>query len=66
MTTPLKSIGDYKREMARLHGTGPQPNGLACPLCGKELMDTSPSVMLPSNPPLKCVKCFYCGWTGAV
>ena len=66
MTTPLKSIGDYKREMARLHGTGPQPNGLACPLCGKELMDTSPSVMLPSNPPLKCVKCFYCGWTGSV
>lgn len=27
---------------------GPQPNGIACPKCGAELMDSNPSITLTS------------------
>jgi hypothetical protein len=28
----------------------PHPNGIACPECGEELIDSSPNVTLSSNP----------------
>lgn len=39
-------------------------NGIACPGCGRELMDTNPSVILCSNPPQKDVHCPHCRWRG--
>lgn len=39
-------------------------NGIECPLCKAELMDTHPNVILASDPPQKQVHCPACGWTG--
>jgi hypothetical protein len=33
----------------------PQPNGIKCPKCGEELMDTYPNMILTSDPPQKNV-----------
>lgn len=40
-----------------------RPNGIACPSCGNELFDTSPSITLPTAPPSKHIHC-SCGFKG--
>ena len=42
----------------------PRKNGIACPKCGEELVDTNPCVTLSSNPPQKNVGCVKCGYQG--
>ena len=44
----------------------PIPNGIACPKCGEELLDTQPNVTLTSMPPQKNVGCSSkkCDYTG--
>ena len=42
----------------------PKPNGLACPLCGEELIDTNPGIILISNPPQKEIHCSNCAYKG--
>lgn len=42
----------------------PQENGIACPKCSAELLDTTPNQMLASLPPQKAVHCRKCGWRG--
>lgn len=39
-------------------------NGIACPECGEELIDSSPDITLCSNPPQKNVLCQSCGFNG--
>ena len=41
-----------------------KPNGISCPLCGEELLDSNPGVTLMSNPPQKDVKCSNCSYIG--
>jgi hypothetical protein len=43
---------------------GPQPNGIACPRCGAELLDTNPSAMLLTSPPQFNIHCPECPFTG--
>jgi C4-type Zn-finger protein len=44
----------------------PIPNGIACPKCGEELLDTKPNETLTSIPPQKNVGCSSkkCDYTG--
>lgn len=44
----------------------PTPNGIACPKCGEELLDTKPNETLTSMPPQKNVGCSSkkCDYTG--
>jgi len=35
----------------------PKLNGIACPKCGSELLDSQPNVTLTSNPAQKKTKC---------
>jgi uncharacterized protein with PIN domain len=42
----------------------PKPNGVACPECGEELVDTEPLEPLNSWPPKKRCHCQACGWQG--
>lgn len=42
----------------------PRPNGIACPTCGKELIDSQPLMTLSSHPPQKHVQCTACGFAG--
>lgn len=44
--------------------TEPCLNGIACPECGAELMDSNPMVTLASFPAKKNVKCSKCDYTG--
>jgi len=41
-----------------------QPNGIKCPKCGEELMDTYPNIILTSDPPQKNVHCPKCDHKG--
>ena len=41
-----------------------QPNGIACPECGEELVDNDPNIQLPTMPPQKNVSCLKCGYKG--
>jgi len=42
----------------------PHPNGIECPVCKKELWDSSPTVMLYSYPSQKHIHCPECGYKG--
>jgi len=42
----------------------PHANGIACPICGKELWDSNPMITLASYPPQKNVQCPECGYVG--
>lgn len=54
-----------KRRLALIEwAQRPKPNGIRCPACGCELLDTNPSVVYTSNPPLKDVACCSCDYKG--
>lgn len=66
--SPLISLKDHDARQATIHAAsqppqGPAPNGIACPECGKELVDTSPSTILTGIPPRRNVSC-QCGYVG--
>jgi len=42
----------------------PRLNGLACPDCGAELLDSQPMFQLSSSPPQKNVNCSKCKYVG--
>lgn len=42
----------------------PRPNGIACPGCACELVDSPPSDALTIFPAQKRIACPSCGWTG--
>jgi hypothetical protein len=68
MSKPLKTLDEHNAEAWSVHQnwtdmSKPQPNGIACPECGKELWDSNPTIILTSNPPKKNVHC-DCGYTG--
>jgi len=42
----------------------PHPNGIACPVCGNELWDSCPTMILASNPPKLNINCPNCNYTG--
>lgn len=65
----LKTLRDYNRERLRYHWENtpdgnPCPNGISCPVCEKELVDTNPLTILPSFPPKKSVHCDSCDFKG--
>lgn len=59
-TQPNQSVSDvtYVREEPKL-------NGLHCPDCGAQLMDTTPNTTYTSHPAqmkIQCSNCVYEGW----
>lgn len=64
----LKTLEEHNISSAQIHkninGDASVKNGIACPLCGAELLDSRPSVMLTSWPPKKDIKCDNCKYTG--
>lgn len=67
---PLKTLDEHNaaRRLAHddwwQHMNEPRKNGIACPQCGGEMVDTNPSITLTSNPPQKNVSCPACSYTG--
>ena len=65
MSTLISLTEANDRERRRWsHGKGPLLNGIACPVCGKELMDVTSHVFLTSAPPQLRTKCSECNYTG--
>ena len=65
----LKSLDLFNSERLKAHEqllrlNDPHPNGIACPVCGKELWDSNPSITLTSNPAQYNVHCPACGHRG--
>ena len=44
--------------------SGPVKNGIACPDCGSEMIDSNPLICLTSHPPQYRIHCSACGYTG--
>lgn len=68
MNHSLKSLeqhnGEARREIEHVRRNEcPQPNGIACPECGAELMDSN-AYLLTSYPPMRNVHCDACGYRG--
>lgn len=61
----MKTLSEYNNEFLGSHHA-PQESGnnIACPTCGKELFDSSPNIVLTSNPPQYNVHCRECGFKG--
>lgn len=71
MSKKLKSLIEHNSMSTTFHlgmlNPKPIPNGIACPKCGEELLDTKPNETLASMPPQKNVgcsskKCDYIGY----
>jgi DNA-directed RNA polymerase subunit RPC12/RpoP len=64
----MKSLDEFNAERGRhwkfLNDPSPVPNGIACPECGKEMLDSNPMVTLTSNPPQKNIHCPECSYRG--
>ena len=61
----LKEHNEKRRnDHLSLNDNSPQPNGIACPDCDAELLDSEPMMTLLSNPPKKNVHCDSCKYIG--
>jgi hypothetical protein len=59
----MKTLEEHNRDIFNsLANTYPQPNGIECPECKKELMDLD-AYVLCSHPPKKNIGC-DCGYRG--
>ena len=61
---PLKSLTEFNEERRRFYEPEEYKNGIACPVCGKELIDSNPGLILTSSPPQAHIECLGCKWTG--
>lgn len=53
----VNSVHDWHNNEAR-------PNGIACPRCGAELLDSNPNMVCASLPPQKAIRCSKCVYSG--
>jgi hypothetical protein len=64
----LESLNDHNARVQRQWAWNTlvqsRPNGIACPECGEELMDTNPNEMLLTAPPQFRVHCPSCEYSG--
>ena len=64
----LKNLSEHNREKSLQwqwqSAVNSQPNGIACPECGQELLDTNPDQVLLTAPPQFRVHCSSCDYTG--
>jgi DNA-directed RNA polymerase subunit RPC12/RpoP len=62
----MRTLEEHNRHFSEEYGhwnTFPQRNGIECPQCGAELLDSN-AVILTSIPPQKNVHCEYCRYRG--
>jgi hypothetical protein len=64
MNKQLKSLDEHNEEVMCRHNGEEPLNGIACPLCGNELMDANTRGVLLSYPVQYEVHCSVCVWTG--
>lgn len=61
----MKSLEEFNRERRQSYIIAtPTKNGIACPKCGNELVDTNPNVTLTIYPSQTSVHCLGCDYRG--
>ena len=64
----LKSLDDHNIEHYRFwyqaDSDSPIPNGIECPKCKSELLDSEPMLTLTTHPPQKRIHCTKCDYVG--
>lgn len=61
----LKTLDGHNRNQAFIHGLSiPIANGIECPKCSMELVDSTPNEILTTYPPQKNVHCPHCDFKG--
>jgi hypothetical protein len=60
----LKTLDEYNREKMMASDYENSGNGIACPSCGKELVDSQPGVALLTDPQRYAINCPACFWSG--
>jgi len=64
----LESLAEHNARMQKLQMwdsiVQSRPNGIACPECGKELLDTNPNFALLTSPVQYRVHCSACDYVG--
>lgn len=61
----LTPLGDHNSKKRKLFDPpDPTPNGIACPKCGTELLDSTPGMALLSHPPQHKIHCTSCNYHG--
>lgn len=68
MKKKLKSLDEHNSiawsNQDSMFDDSPKPNGIACPNCGEELMDSNPMMTLTSHPAQKNTHCSSCDYRG--
>ncbi len=66
MKKTLKSLVEHNKKISKYYypGNTPETNGISCPDCGEELLDSRPNNILMSHPPQKNTHCNNCDYTG--
>lgn len=66
MDSALKTLNQHNQEAQKgwAETLRLKRNGIACPQCGAEMLDSSSMTMLMSFPPQKNVHCAACGYSG--
>jgi hypothetical protein len=63
----MKTLEEWNNDAHARHkfsmDNSPKLNGIECPECGEELLDSSPMITLTSSPPKKNIHC-ECGYRG--
>jgi DNA-directed RNA polymerase subunit RPC12/RpoP len=64
----MRTLDEFNRDRRMLHEMMERyasvKNGIACPECGGELVDSEPNTTLTSNPPQKRIHCPACSYSG--
>ena len=64
----LKDLSKHNSEASvlqyGLNNNNPIKNGIACPKCGNELLDSRPMITLTSYPAQKNIHCDKCDYVG--
>ena len=63
----MKTLVEHEAGMIKAYemlSSLPRRNGIACPMCSKELVDSTPKKLLLSDPPRLNVHCPACDWSG--
>jgi len=64
----MKTLEEHNEESKeffyKMNDNSPKPNGIKCPKCGEELLDSTPNIVLTSYPPQYNIHCSKCGYSG--
>ena len=64
----MKTLSEHnlerQQQVTKSYSNDPIKNGIKCPTCSSELIDTSPQITLSNRPPQKNIHCSACGYFG--